>query len=259
MNNGRHTRVYQDPLDKRETFYSPRCLQAFFFYSGAFIIDLHWGLFWHFLPSYFENKQYFPSASLVWLLLFVPFCCIFFSLLFGVLTSIQQTSNSRQSTHVLLAIFGIGLAISSLGFSIISIFFQTNENNNWTYGLVMVCFFLTAMTISGYTASFFSLSIYFSDQIISISALPFWAAMGQLASMGIVCISSGLSNSPFQLLTIFAIDGFFIMIFLTVFWIFIRKTLPILEGLTESQPFCSLLQSRFGPDLPIKKMAGYTK
>ena len=76
----------EDPLDKRETLYSPGCLQAFFFYSGAFIIDLHWGLFWHFLPSYFGGRQYFSSASLIWLLVFVLLCCIFFSLLFGVLT-----------------------------------------------------------------------------------------------------------------------------------------------------------------------------
>ena len=112
----------------------------------------------------------------------------------------------------------------------------------------MVCFFLMAMTISGYTASFFSLSINFSGQIISISALPFWAAMGQLVSIGIVYLSSGLSDSSFQLLTIFAIDSFFIIIFVIIFWIFIRKTLPTSEGLAESQPFYSLPQAGFGPE-----------
>jgi hypothetical protein len=239
----------EDPVKNfHETLCTHRCLQAFFFYSGVFVIDLHWGLFWHFLPSYLEIRQYFSSGSLNWLLLFVPLCCILFSLLFGALTSIQQSSNTRQSTAILLVVFGIGLGVSSLGFSTIPIFSQASGNNNWVYGLAMICFFLIAMTISGYTASFFSLSIYFSDQIISISALPFWAAMGQLASIGIVYISSALSNSPFQLLTIFAIETLLVMIFTIVFWFFIRNTLPPSAGSEGSQAFCSLLRLRFGSD-----------
>jgi hypothetical protein len=250
-------KIIEGPMENvHETLCSPGCRDAFFFYSGAFIIDLHWGLFWYFLPSYLGSKQYFSSTSLTWLLLFVPLCCIPFGFLFGALTSIQQSSHSRQSTTVLLVIFGIGLGVSSLGFSIIPTFFQTSGNNNLVYGLVMGCFFLIAISISGYTASFFSLSLYFSNQIVSISALPFWAALGQLASIGIVYISSNLSNSPFQLLTIFAIDCLLILIFTAIFWIFVRKTLPISEGLGKSQAFSSLLRSRFGPEF-LKDFKNY--
>ena len=235
-------------VDFDETFLSSKCFHAFFFYSGAFVIDLHWGLFWRFIPAYLEGEQYFSSVSSMWLLLFVLLCCVFFSLLLGALTSIQQSSNSRQSTAILLMVFGIGLTVSSLGLSIIPIFFQTSENNDRACRLIIICFFLIALTISGYTTSFFSLSIYFSDQIISAWALPFWAAMGQLASMGIVYVSSGLSNSPFQLLTIFAIYTFLILIFMVLFWVFIRKTLPSSERSKESITFYSLLRSRFGPE-----------
>ena len=240
--------IEDSTVDFNETFLSSKCFQAFFFYSGAFVIDLHWGLFWRFIPAYLEGEQYFSSVSLMWLLLFILLCCVLFSLFLGALVSIQQSSNSRQSTAILLMVFGIGLAVSSLGLSIIPIFFQTSENNNWACGLIIMCFFLIALTISGYTASFFSLSIYFSDQNVSAWALPFWAAMGQLASMGIVCIFSSLSNSPFQLLTIFAINAFLILIFAVLFWVFIRKPLPSSERSAESIAFYSLLRSRFGPE-----------
>ena len=55
--------------------------------------------------------------------------------------------------------------------------------------------------------------------------------MGQLASMGIVSISLGLSDSLLQLPTIFTIDSFLILIFAVLFWVFIRKTLPSPAGL----------------------------
>ena len=148
--------------DFGETFLSSRCFQAFFFIRVLLLL-IYIGGYFGVLFQPIRRTIFFLRSLWYGYFLFILLCCALFSLLLGALTSIQQSSNSHQSTSILLMVFGIGLAVSSLGLSSVPIFFRMSENNNWACILIIICFLLIALTISGYTVSFFSLSIYFSD------------------------------------------------------------------------------------------------
>ena len=202
--------IYKEPV--------PLCSKkngiAFLFYAGAFNIDLFWGLISQIIEPFVLDKLHGTSDLVTILLMIAPLGSVLFSLVFGTLASLQQSSKFRKRPGISMVVgFATGLAVSSLLFSSIPTYATISRDTDtiWVHILVIILFSLMILSLNGYTAAFFSISIYFSNELISRPALPIWSALGQLLSACLVRFISDSSDSSSKVLIVFAIANGFLL------------------------------------------------
>ena len=165
---------------------------AFFFYSGAFTIELFWGMIWSLIQNFVIHKLHESDGLLDVLFIIAAFGNLLFSLVFGTLASFQERSWLRGKAGVLLmGIFCVGLIISWWLFWTVGIYISAKQDGVGAliYGLCILFFLLIVVTLNGYSAIFFAISNDFGNQIVSKPALPIWSALGQIGSIGVLYFS----------------------------------------------------------------------
>ena len=189
--------IYKEPAP----LCSKKNVIAFLFYAGAFGIDLFWGLISQIIEPFVLDKLHGTSDLVTILLMIAPLGSVLFSLVFGILASFQQASEFRKRSGIAMIVgFATCLAVFSLLFSSIPAYatISRDTNNIWAHILAIIFFSLMILSLNGYTAAFFSISIYFSNELISRPALPIWSALGQLSSACLVRFISRFIRWPIQ-------------------------------------------------------------
>jgi hypothetical protein len=195
----------------KELLSSRENCRAFFFYSGAFIIDLFWGLIWSLLENFMIHQLHESAGLLDVLAIIAAFGNVLFSLIFGYLASVQKRFWLRGKTGILLrGIFCIGLVVFWWLFWTIGNYISTKQDgaNTLIYGLCILFFLLTVAILNGYSAIFFAISTDFSNQLVSRPALPIWSALGQIGSIVILYFSPVLfGDSAYFFIMLGVISG----------------------------------------------------
>ena len=250
--------IYKEPAP----LCSKKNVMAFLFYAGAFGIDLFWGLISQTIEPFVLDKLHGTSDLVTVLLMIAPLGSILFSLVFGILASFQQASEFRKRAGISMVLgFAISLVVFSLLFSSIPVYatISRDSNNIWVHILAIIFFSLMILSLNGYTAAFFSISIYFSNEPISRPALPIWSALGQLLSACLVRFIPDLLDGPSKILIVFAIASGFLLvstvISLTAAWDVFPST-P--QGASPSSSSTSYLCSQLCDDLPLSLSMGNT-
>ena len=193
--------------------------RAILFYAGAFGIDLFWGLIWRTIEPFVLDKLYGTSDLVTVLWVIAPLGSVLFSIVFGILASFQQTSEFRGRWGITMIMgSSVGLAVFSLLFSSIPTYATISQdtNNTCAHALAIIFFSLMVMALNGFTTTFFSISIYFSNEVVSRPALPIWSALGQMASTCLVQFIPSSSDGPPKTFIVFAIASCFLLMFAIV-------------------------------------------
>ena len=239
---------------------SKKNVMAFLFYAGAFGIDLFWGLISQIIEPFVLDKLHGTSDLVTILLLIAPLGSVLFSLVFGTLASFKQASGFRKRSGIAMVVgFATCLAVFSLLFSSIPAYatISRDSNNFWVPILAIIFFSLMILSLNGYTAAFFSISIYFSNELISRPALPIWGALGQLSSACLVRFISDLSDGSSRVLIVFAIASGFLLVSSMVSLITAWDVFPSTsQEVSPSSSSTSNICSRLCYDFPISLSAG---
>ena len=227
--------------------------RAILFYAGAFGIDLFWGLIWQTIEPFVLDRLYGTPDIMTILWMIAPLGSVLFSIVFGISASFQQASKFRRKSGIGMIIgFAICLIIFSLSFSYISAYSSTSQetNNTWAYVLIIIFFSLMIIALSGYTAAFFSISIYFSNELVSRPALPIWGALGQMASTCLVHFIPSSSYGPSKTLILFAIANGFLLVFsilslVAAYNVFPSELQEASSDSSDTSNICSLLDGTY--------------
>jgi hypothetical protein len=195
--------------------------RIFLFYSGAFVIELFWGLAWGLLRSYLQEKLHSSMSFVYGVFMCFPLGGIFFSLLFGFIASVQQSSKSQKKTGILtMSLSAIGLIVFLVLFSTVFLYGSSNlkEDMNWGIYLGAIGFFiLLVAALNSYTSTFFAISVLFSNNsALARLALLLWSAFGQLVSITIVYFFPDLLDDLYQAFTSFLIVCLLVATFTTL-------------------------------------------
>ena len=200
------------------------------------------------------DKLHGTSDLVTILLLIAPLGSVLFSLVFGILASFQQASGFRKRSGISMVVgFATCLAMFSLFSSIPAYATISRDTNNfWAHILAIIFFSLMILSLNGYTAAFFSISIYFSNEPISRPALPIWSALGQLSSACLVRFIPDLLDGPSKILIVFAIASGFLLVSTIVSLIAAWDVFPSTsQGASPSSSSISSLCSQLCDDFPF--------
>jgi hypothetical protein len=191
------------------------------FYTGAFVIELFWGLIWGLLKSYLQEKLHTSMSFVLGVFMCIPLGGIFFSPLFGFMASVQQSSKSHKKAGTLMmSLSAISPIVFLILFSTVFLYASNNleEDNNWRIYVGAIGFFiLLVAALNSYTSTFFAISVLFSNNsALARLALLLWSAFGQLASIVIVYFFPNLLVNLYQALTSFLIVCLLVVTFTTL-------------------------------------------